>query len=197
MPATAILAEIEPMPGGDATVLSHERAMVTAARAGSTDAFGGLVRLHQRRAYAVARSILLSHEDAEDAVQEAFLHAWRALDRFDPVQPFGAWIHRIVANAALDAVRRRKVRAAEELNESVAMPFRDPAVADELGRRLREALALLTERQRAVVVMHDVEGFRHAEIGEALGIPEGTARSDLHHARTALRRALAELRSDE
>lgn len=199
MPATTTLtarpAATQPMPSGDAPVLSHERAMVAAARAGSTEAFGGLVRLHQRRAYAVARSIVPTHEDAEDVVQEAFLHAWRALDRFDPVQPFGAWLHRIVANGALDVVRRRKVRAADELNESVSMPFRDPAEADELGRKLGAALATLTERQRAVVVMHDVEGFRHAEIGDMLGIPEGTARSDLHHARAALRRALAELRS--
>ncbi len=130
VPARA--AATQTMPGGDALVLSHERGMVAAARAGSTEAFGGLVRLHQRRAYAVARAIVPTHEDAEDVVQEAFLHAWRALDRFDPVQPFGAWLHRIVANAALDVVRRRKVRAADELNESVAMPFRDPAVADEL-----------------------------------------------------------------
>ena len=199
MPATttltARLPATQPMPSGDAPVLSHERAMVAAARAGNAEAFGGLVRLHQRRAYAVARSIAPTHEDAEDVVQEAFLHAWRALDRFDPVQPFGAWLHRIVANAALDVVRRRKVRAADELNESVAMPFRDPAEADELGTKLRAALATLTDRQRAVVVMHDVEGFRHAEIGDMLGIPEGTARSDLHHARAALRRALAELRS--
>lgn len=194
--ATASHAATQTMPAGDAPVLSHERAMVAAARAGNTDAFGGLVRLHQRRAYAVARSIVLTHEDAEDVVQEAFLHAWRALDRFDPVQPFGAWLHRIVANAALDVVRRRKVRVAEPLNESVAMPFRDPAEADELGRKLREALALLSERQRAVIVMHDVEGFRHAEIGEILSIPEGTARSDLHHARAALRRTLAELRRE-
>lgn len=189
-------AATETMPSGEVPVLSHERAMVAAAQRGSTEAFGGLVRLHQRRAYAVARAIVPTHEDAEDVVQEAFLHAWRALDRFDPVQPFGAWLHRITANAALDVVRRRKVRAADELNESVAMPFRDPAVADELGRKLRAALGTLTDRQRAVVVMHDVEGFRHAEIGEMLGIPEGTARSDLHHARAALRRALAELRSD-
>ena len=193
---TARAAATEMMPSGDVPVLSHERAMVAAARSGSAQAFGGLVRLHQRRAYAVARAIVPTHEDAEDVVQEAFLHAWRALDRFDPAQPFGAWLHRIVANAALDVVRRRKVRAADELNESFAMPFRDPAVADELGRKLRAALDTLTDRQRAVVVMHDVEGFRHAEIGDMLGIPEGTARSDLHHARTALRRALAELRSE-
>ena len=76
------------------------------------------------------------------------------------------------------------------------MPFRDPAEGDELRRRLTEALAALSERQRAVIVLHDVEGFTHAEIGKMLDMPEGTARSDLHHARAALRRILADLRSE-
>jgi RNA polymerase sigma-70 factor (ECF subfamily) len=173
-----------------------ERALVLEAQGGDADAFAGLVRLHQRRAYAVARAIVLSHEDAEDAVQEGFLHAYRALDRFRPDQAFGAWLHRIVANAALDLARRRKVRDADELPETVASPFRDPAEGDELRRRLSAALATLGERQRAVIVLHDVEGYKHAEIGELLGIPEGTARSDLHHARAQLRRLLGALRRD-
>ncbi len=167
-----------------------------AAQAGDERAFAGLVRLHQRRAYAVARGIVGTHEDAEDAVQDAFLHAYRALDRFLPDQAFGAWLHRIVANAALDLTRRRKVRAAEELPETVAAVFRDPGEADHLRGRLRDALAGLSDRQRAVIVLHDVQGFKHAEIGAMLGIPEGTARSDLHHARAAMRRVLGAFRSD-
>ena len=87
-----------------------ERALVLAAQDGDATAFAGLVRRHQRRAYAVARAVVLSHDDAEDAVQEGFLHAFRALSRFRPEQAFGAWLHRIVANAALDIARRRKVR---------------------------------------------------------------------------------------
>ena len=75
------------------------------------------------------------------------------------------------------------------------MQFRDPAESGELRRRLQEALMRITDRQRAVIVMHDVEGFTHGEIGRALGIPEGTARSDLHHARAALRRLLQDIRS--
>ncbi len=174
-----------------------ERAFVAAAQAGDATAFAGLVRLHQRRAYVVARAIVLTHEDAEDAVQEGFLHAYRALDRFRPEQAFGAWLHRIVANAALDIARRRKVRDADELPDSVASPHghRDPAERGELRERLRAGLARLAERQRAVIVLHDVEGFKHAEIGAMLGIPEGTARSDLHHARAALRRWLGGVRS--
>ena len=177
---------------------ARERALVVEAQGGSEGAFAALVRLHQRRSYAVARAIVLTHEDAEDAVQEGFLHAYRALDRFDPSLAFGAWLSRIVANAALDLVRRRKVRLAEQLTDGMAtpLPTRDAAEAAELRRRLGEGLAQLTDRQRTVVVLHDVEGFKHAEIGDLLGIPEGTARSDLHHARAALRRALHDLRSD-
>jgi len=173
-----------------------ERALVLAAQDGSDAAFAGLVQRHQRRAYAVARSIVLTHDDAEDAVQEGFLHAWRALGRFRPEQAFGAWLHRIVANAALDIARRKKVRDADELQESVSSPFRDPAVSAELRSRLSMALVELPERQRAVLVLHDVEGYKHSEIGRTLGIPEGTARSDLHHARAALRRLLSNLRRD-
>lgn len=172
----------------------EERQFVLAAQEGDTSAFAQLVRRHQQRAYAVARAVLLSHEDAEDAVQEGFLHAHRALSRFRPDQPFGAWLHRIISNAALDLARRRKVRDTDELVDTHASPFRDPAEADELHDRLRSALSQLPDRQRSVLVLHDVEGYKHAEIGAMLGIPEGTARSDLHHARAAMRTILGTLR---
>ena len=177
-----------------ATSREEERLFVLAAQEGDTSAFAHLVRRHQQRAYAVARAVLLSHEDAEDAVQEGFLHAHRALSRFRPDQPFGAWLHRIISNAALDLARRRKVRDTDELVDTHASPFRDPAEADELHDRLRSALSQLPDRQRSVLVLHDVEGYKHAEIGAMLGIPEGTARSDLHHARAAMRTILGTLR---
>ena len=183
-------------PAAEPTAREREHALIVAAQRGEAEAFAALVRLHQRRAYSVARAIVLSHEDAEDAVQEGFLHAYRALDRFRPDQAFGAWINRIVANAALDITRRRKVRDADTLADSIASPFRDPAESDELRTRLRSALATLGERQRAVIVLHDVEGYKHAEIGRMLGIPEGTARSDLHHARARMRQVLSGVRSE-
>ena len=167
-----------------------------AAQSGDHAAFGGLVRLHQKRAYAVARAIVTVHEDAEDAVQEAFVRAYQALDRFQVGQAFGAWLNRIVANAALDIARRRKVRATDELHDAFAEPFHDPSESDELRRRLAAALRVLPERMRSVLVLHDLEGFAHAEIGGMLGIPEGTARSDLHHARQRLRVVLQDLRSE-
>jgi RNA polymerase sigma-70 factor (ECF subfamily) len=180
----------------DLTQRSRERELVLAAQGGDEVAFAELVRAHERRAYAVARSIVLTHEDAEDAVQEGFLHAYRALYRFLPDQAFGAWLHRIVANAALDITRRRKVRDADALSETIASPFRDPAESSELRRRLEVALRALSGRQRSVIVLHDIEGYKHSEIGRILGIPEGTARSDLHHARARLREVLGGIRSE-
>lgn len=185
-----------PLPSPEPQERAQERALVLAAQQGGRDAFAALVRMHERRAYAVARAITATHEDAEDAVQEGFLHAYRALDRFRPEQAFGAWLHRIVANAALDIGRRRKVRDADPLPDAVSLPFRDPAEDEELRRRLVAGLGALSQRQRAVIVLHDVEGFTHGEIGGMLGIPEGTARSDLHHARAALRRLLGDLWSE-
>ena len=197
-PVTMDQHPVDPHPSQQSSqptrISEEEKKLVRLARAGDDQGFAGLVRLHQRRAYAVARSIVLTHEDAEDAVQEGFLRAHQALDRFDPSQAFGAWLNRIVANAALDLARRRKVRNAEELSDTMASPFRDPAEGDELRARLEAALARLSERARAVIVLHDIEGFTHAEIGEMLGIPGGTARSDLHHARQKLRVLLGNLR---
>ena len=168
--------------------------MAEAARAGDHDAFGSLVRLHQRRAYIVARAIVTVHEDAEDAVQEGFVRAYQAIERFDSAQSFGAWLNRIVANAALDLARRKKIRTTEELHDALRSPFRDPGEDAELRSRIAQALATLPERPRSVFVMHDVQGFTHVEIGEMLGIPGGTARSDLHHARQKLRVLLKDLR---
>jgi len=175
-------------------ITDEERSLVARAQSGDQEGFAGLVRLHQQRAYLVARSVVLTREDAEDAVQEGFLRAYQALDRFDSAQSFGAWLNRIVANAALDLSRRRKVRAAEELSDTHPDVFRDPAEDRELRERLQSALATLPERARAVLVLHDIEGFTHAEIGELLGIPGGTARSDLHHARQKLKGLLKDLR---
>ena len=173
-----------------------ERALVREAQSGSEPAFAMLVRSHMRRAYAVARAICATHEDAEDAVQDGFLHAYRALERFRPEQAFAAWLNRIVANAALDIGRRRKVRDADALPETLSVPVFDPSERSELRNRLGTALGVLPDRQRSVLVLHDVEGYTHGEIGSMLGIPEGTARSDLHHARASLRERLRDLWSE-
>jgi len=91
-------------------------------------------------------------------------------------------------------MQRADVFEADVLPDHVTAAFTDPAEASDLRARLELALAALSERQRAVIVLHDVQGFRHGEIAEMIGIPEGTARSDLFHARLAMRRGLRALR---
>lgn len=158
-----------------------------------------MINRHALAARRVARAILHEDEDADDAVQDGVLAAWRALDRYDPARPFRPWLMRIVVNAALDARRRRLVRKAEALSETHQAPGLGPDRATDralLHGRLREALATLPERQRIAVVMYDVEGYPHAEIASVLGVPEGTVRSYVFHARRALRAALTPFREE-
>jgi len=176
----------------DANTEEHE--VVAAVRRGHHLAFAELVRRHQRRSYGVCRAILANHEDAEDAVQEGFLNAYRAIDRFEPGQPFGAWLHRIMANAARDLWRRREVRHAERLPDSLPDAVGDFGDGISTSDAVKAGLATLSQRQRAVVVLHDLEGFTHAEIASTLGIPEGTAKSDLHLARRRMRAHLSRYR---
>jgi RNA polymerase sigma-70 factor (ECF subfamily) len=141
----------------------------------------------------VARAVTGDPDDADDAAQDAFLAALDRLETYDRGRPFGPWLMRIATNAAIDLTRRRAVRKADALDEHAAASSRSPAhdAQDaEIRERLFSALAELPDRQRAAVVLFDVEGYAHAEIAKILQVPEGTVRSDVFHARRALRVAL-------
>ena len=164
------------------------------AAAGDGDAFGALVIRHAPAARRAATLVLGSPADADDAAQDGFLAAWRSIDRYDRDRPFRPWLLRIVVNAARDFRRRRTVRQTDELSPVLASGDAGPERATDrllLRERLAAALRELPERQRLAVTMFDAEGFAHAEIAEVLGIPEGTVRSDVFHARRTLRGALA------
>lgn len=148
----------------------------------------------------VARAVLGGGDDADDAVQDGMIAAWRALDRFDAARSFRPWLMRIVANAALDLLRRRKVRRATAVPETVVaggIPADRAAEGSLVRDRLKDALLQLPERQRVAVVLFDAEGYSHAEIAGVLGVPEGTVRSYVFHARRTLRAALREFREGE
>jgi len=183
-------------PGGSARI-QDEAELATRARAGDRAAFGQLVERFATQARRVARAVLQDPHDADDAAQDAFLAALVKLDQYDPRRPFGPWLMRIVANAATDRRRRRTVRQVEplapELTGGGPRPDRD-AEQSALGDRLRDALAELPERRRIAVVLFDVEGYSHAEIAQILGIPEGTVRSEVFHARRRLRELLKDWR---
>lgn len=174
----------------------NEARLAQAASRGDQDAFGRLVLAHALTARRVAYSVLGDWDAAEDVVQDAALSAWQAVDRYDPGRAFRPWFLRIVSNAALDHARRRRVRRTEALGDTE--PHLGPTpdrLADQalLRGHLGRAIQELPERQRIAITMFDLEGYSHAEIAESLGVPEGTVRSYVFHARRALRRALAPL----
>ena len=176
-----------------------EGELVARAVAGDRAAFGILVDRYAGVARRVARAVLGNPEDADDAAQDAMLSALVKLDQYDARRPFGPWLLRIVSNAATDRRRRRSVRRAEPLDVGLTAGGPRPDVTAErraLGERLRQALATLPERRRIAVVLFDVEGYSHAEIATVLGIPEGTVRSEVFHARRRLRALLADWKEE-
>lgn len=177
----------------------NDPGLAKAAQRGEADAFGRLVTGYALAARQVAYAVTGHWDEAEDVVQDATLAAWQAIGRFDPTRPFRPWFLRIVSNAALDHLRRRKVRDAELLTESVASSdptpdrWTDRAI---LRERITAAVARLPERQRVAVLLFDLEGYSHLEIAQILDVPEGTVRSYVFHARRALRKALSTLKEE-
>ncbi|HEU5048894.1 MAG TPA: sigma-70 family RNA polymerase sigma factor [Gemmatimonadales bacterium] len=166
------------------------------ATAGDDGAFGELVDRHGPAVRRAARVILGNEHDADDAAQDGFLAAWRAIGRYDRTRPFRPWLMRIVINAARDARRRGTVRRTEQLSPTAAAAGGGPDQHTDralLREKLAAAMAALPERQRLAVLMFDAEGYPHAEIAATLGVPEGTVRSDVFHARRALRASLGPL----
>jgi len=191
----------DPQPPQQAARIAQqdEADLVLRAAAGDRSAFGVLVERYAGVARRVARAVLGNPEDADDAAQDAMLSALVKLDQYDPRRPFGPWLLRIVANAATDRRRRRTVRRVEPLDAGLTAGGPRPDRTAErraLGERLRQALAELPERRRVAVVLFDVEGYSHAEIAAVLGIPEGTVRSEVFHARRRLRALLADWKEE-
>jgi RNA polymerase sigma-70 factor (ECF subfamily) len=151
------------------------------------------VERYQQAVRRVTRAVTGDEHDADDAAQDAFLSALDRIETYDRSRPFGPWLMRIAQNAAIDLLRRRAVRQTEPLDQATTTRGRSPlqhAEAAEIRRALARALAELPERQRVAITLFDIEVWPHAEIAGTLGVPEGTVRSDLFHARRRLREAL-------
>lgn len=167
--------------------------LVRRARAGDDRAFGELVDRYSRPAYAVALSVTRQHEDAEDAVQESFLVALERLEECRNPDRFVGWLMTIVRNRSRNLVRRESIRRTEEIPERASTDRPAPDRATERGELrdlIEEALGELPEVQREIVLLHDLEGWKHREIADRLEIPSGTVRSHLHYARKALQEIL-------
>lgn len=167
--------------------------------AGDEEAYSTLVGKYMRSAYLVAFSVTRRHEDAEDAAQEAFMVALQRLEECRNPDRFGGWFMTIVRNRSRNLIRRESLRETSVLPETASSDAPTPerqAERGELRDQLDEALSRLSDVQREVVLLHDLEGWKHREIAERLGLPSGTVRSHLHFARKALRGSLGTIVGD-
>jgi RNA polymerase sigma-70 factor (ECF subfamily) len=173
-----------------------ELALVERCRNGDLAAFEELYRTHAKKLYSLLFRMLANQADAEDLLQDVFLTAHRKLDTFRGDSALGTWLYRLATNLCLDHIRSRAGRASQVTDSLDDEPWLADATARSLADQavsrmdLERALAKLPEGCRAAFVLHDVEGLEHREVGEILGIAEGTSKSQVHKARLRLRALL-------
>lgn len=179
--------------------------LVAAAKAGDATAFDQLLASQRPRALSAALRVLHNADDAEDAVQDAFVKIWRSLQSFEGRSSFSTWVHRIVTNASLDLMRKSagRVEAAErvEQQDDVGVVAVEPSSHEtpesELGSReienlVRLAVAALPTAHRQAVLLREFEDCSYEEMAEIISCPIGTVMSRLHHARNRLASELRE-----
>ena len=194
----------QPPPGGEH--LADESQLVARLRVGDGASYEQLVRTYGGRMLAVARRLVRNEEDARDCVQEAFLQAFRNIEKFEQRASLGSWLHRIVANAALMKLRARARRPEQSIEDLLPQfdadgqrtaPEAELAVSLELleSREVREAVRRsidqLPDGYRNVLLIRDIEGYDTEETAKLLGLTPGAVKTRLHRARTALKSLLA------
>ena len=183
-----------------------EQELVARARRGDESAFEALVTENEKRIYNLCRRLTGNQEDAAELTQEAFLNAWRGLGRFQGESSFSTWLYRLASNVCIDFLRKEKRRQSlsmtvslddEEEARQVELPDERYAAEGaleraEARRAVAEGLERLTLEHRQVLVMREIHGLSYAEIGQVLGLEEGTVKSRIARARGALRKVLTE-----
>ena len=179
------------MPSNEATVEPGD--LVARCQEGDVEAFEVLYRQHAARLYTLACRMAGSPEDGEDLLQEIFLQAHRKLGSFKGDSAIGTWLYRLALNHCLDYVRSRQAKMSKLTDTLDADASFQPTARREtpIARiDLERAVARLPEGCREAFVLHDVEGFDHKEVGNLLGIAEGTSKSQVFKARAKLRSML-------
>jgi RNA polymerase sigma-70 factor (ECF subfamily) len=172
-------------------------ALVERCRQGDLTAFEEVYRAHSGRLYSVAFRMLGNPADAEDLLQEIFLAAHRKLESFRGESALGTWLYRLAVNLCLDYLRSRTGRASQmtdALEDDTSLPdMSSRGLAERAVTRmdLERALTQLPDGCRMAFVLHDIEGLEHREVAQAMGIAEGTSKSQVHKARLRLRALLS------
>ena len=187
----------------------EDRALIARAQSGDHAAFRQLVERHQRRAFAIALSLVRDENDARELVQDAFLRVYKGLASFQGTSSFFTWLYRIITNLSIDLIRKPGHRLAElddskldgEDTQEADFPLlsridgADPADVvrrREIAARLQQALDALPSYHRGVIIMREIEGLSYEEMAQVMGVSKGTIMSRLFHARQKLQRALAD-----
>ncbi len=174
--------------------------IVEAIRAGDTGAYRELVEKYQSRIYAMICGMVRDREEAHDLTQDAFVKAFKNLDRFRLEASFYTWLYRIASNVSIDWLRKQKRRKHDEFDESRAVRdstgmidpiYQKQSPGKELERsqlkdRIFDAMETLSPEHRQIVLLREVEGYSYSEIAEVMGIPEGTVMSRVFYARRKL-----------
>ncbi len=170
-----------------------ESQLVRQAAEGDARAIKALYDRYAPRVFAVVRRIAGDDETAQDYAQEAWIRAVRALPSFRGDARFSTWLHRVAVNSALQGRRRSDTRRRKEAPFPEEVPVGPRSGDTLLQRRLERALDALPEGMRQVLILHDVEGYTHEEIGDTLGVAPGTSKSQLFKARAKMREELSAL----
>jgi RNA polymerase sigma-70 factor (ECF subfamily) len=182
------MAGVAPLTREPTTAADAETADVALAASGDAHAFERLYRRHVARIHSLARR-MASVAEADDLTQDVFVRAWEKLHTFRGQAAFGTWLFRLAVNVILGrrkaiAIDRGRYDDSEDaLDDAAGSPETPGAALD-----FEAAIARLPDRARQVFLLHDVAGYRHEEIAQMLGVVPGTSKSQLHHARMALRK---------
>lgn len=181
----------------------QEELLIDSARQGDQDAFAQLIRLYEKRIFALTLRMCRNPADAEEAAQEAFLAAWQGLAFFRGDSSFSTWLYRLASNACVDLLRREsrhRSAAGPSLNdEDVSVDAVDPAPTPhmlaeqaELRRQIEDGLAALPEDYRQVLILREIHQRSYDEISEILSLDLGTVKSRINRGRKRLRKFLLE-----
>lgn len=168
-----------------------DRWLVDKARSGDVDAYEVLVRRHRGRIYRIALRMMGNPHDAEDVAQDVVIQVWTALAGFTGSSSFTTWVYRIVVNRCLNALRRQpRTRPILDTDPPPDGGAEDMVVAKQRAHAALEAVAALPPDQRAVIVLHQIEGLSYREVAAIVNVSEDAVRGRLHRARTNLLHSL-------
>ncbi len=176
-----------------------ERTLIARAATGDRAASRALYDRHAARVHRLAYRVCGDPDLAEDLTQDVFVKVFRSLGQFRGDAAFSTWVHRIAVTVSLNAMRKvKRLREREtDLDEAHQHEFEPDSIDPDLRARLAAAIEALPDSVRIALVMHAIEGYTHAEIGEALGIAEGTSKAKVFDARARLKKALGDFNEEQ